>query len=101
MRLALERGMPVVSTATIYRAIYAGLFDAATKRRYPGVNKAKRKLRHRGKTRRNKNTQERRGKIIIRIKKAAAFVRSCVRSWQPFLIRFSIRCAPLQDPFFA
>jgi len=37
MRLALERGMPVVSTATIYRAIYAGLFDAATKRRYPGV----------------------------------------------------------------
>ena len=65
MRLALERGMSVVSTATIYRAIYAGLFDAATKRRYPGVNKAKRKLRHRGKTRRNKNTQERRGKIII------------------------------------
>lgn len=28
MRLAMERGMPVISAATIYRAIYAGLFDA-------------------------------------------------------------------------
>ena len=65
MRLAMERGMPIISTATIYRAIYAGLFDAEAKRRYAGVNKAKRKLRHRGKTRRNKRIEERRGKIVI------------------------------------
>ena len=65
MRLRRERGVPVISTATIYRAIYAGVFDAATRRRYPGVNKAKRKLRHRGKPRHNKAEVERRGKIII------------------------------------
>lgn len=65
MRLRREHGVPVISTATIYRAIYAGVFDAATRRRYPGVNKAKRKLRHRGKPRHNKAEVERRGKIII------------------------------------
>ena len=67
MRLRRERGVPVISTATIYRAIYAGVFDAATRRRYPGVNKAKRKLRHRGKPRHNKAEVERCGKIIFKI----------------------------------
>lgn len=54
-----------ISCATIYRGIYAGLFDTAEERRSDGNRGARRKLRHRGKTRHTKDHKETRGKIVI------------------------------------
>ena len=64
-RLAYENNAVRLSYATIYRAIYAGLFDTPEQRRSEGNRGAIRKLRHRGKTRRRKGTEETRGKIVI------------------------------------
>ena len=62
-RLALERKQTVISYATIYRAIYSGMFDTSS--RSHGSRGVIRKLRHRGKTRHTKSHEERRGKIRI------------------------------------
>lgn len=64
-RLLLENSMFTISYSTIYRAIYAGLFDTPEQRRSGGNRGAIRKLRHRGKTRRRRGTVETRGKIVI------------------------------------
>lgn len=64
-RLVRENSIYRVSYATIYRAIYAGMFDTAEQRRSKGNRGAIRKLRHRGKTRRRNGTIESRGKIVI------------------------------------
>ena len=62
-RLKLENYPIQISSKTIYRAIYAGMFD--TKRRSKGNRGAIRHLRHRGKSRHSKNYEEKRGKIPI------------------------------------
>lgn len=64
-RLEHEQGMFNLSYSTIYRAIYAGMFDTPEQKRSNGNRGAVRKLRHRGKTRRRKGTIETRGKIVI------------------------------------
>lgn len=64
-RLAHENNGFTISCSTIYRAIYAGMFDTAEQRRSEGNRGAIRKLRHRGKIRRRKGTVETRGKIVI------------------------------------
>lgn len=64
-RLLLENSMFAIRYYTIYREIYAGLFDTPEQRRSEGDRGAIRKLRHRGKTRRRRGTVETRGKIII------------------------------------
>jgi IS30 family transposase len=64
-RLIHEKNAFRVSYTTIYRAIYAGLFDTPEQRRSKGNRGVIRKLRHRGKTRRRKGTMETRGKIVI------------------------------------
>ena len=50
------------SYATIYRGIYAGMFDDA--KLSHGARGAVRKLRHKGKTRHKKGNEERRGKFV-------------------------------------
>lgn len=62
-RLRLEHAKCVVSYATIYRAIYAGLFDTPEQRRSHGCRGAARKLRHHGKSRHTKDYEERRGRF--------------------------------------
>ena len=62
-RLRLEHHRCVISYATIYRAIYAGLFDTPEQRRSHGCRGAARKLRHHGKSRHTKNYEERRGRF--------------------------------------
>lgn len=62
-RMDLEGSRFRISYRTIYRAIYAGMFDAPNLSR--GNRGAIRKLRHRGKSRHTKNYTERRGKIFI------------------------------------
>lgn len=64
-RLVQENSVHRISYTTIYRAIYAGIFDTAQQRRSKGNRGAIRKLRHRGKNRRRKGTVETRGKIVI------------------------------------
>ena len=64
-RLACENNALQISYATIYRAVYAGMFDTPEQRRSKGNRGAIRNLRHRGKTRRRKGTEETRGKIVI------------------------------------
>lgn len=64
-RLRQERGETVVSYATIYRAIWDGMLDEAAREADPYASKARHKLRHRGKKRHAKGTEERRGKIRI------------------------------------
>lgn len=64
-RLAHENSVCRISYSTIYRAIYAGIFNTARQRRFKGNRGAVRKLRHRGKTSRRKGTVETRGKIVI------------------------------------
>lgn len=54
-----------ISYNTIYRGIYAGMFDTPEQKRSRGNRGACRKLRHRGKTRRHKGETENRGKIAI------------------------------------
>lgn len=64
-RLRLEKSAYRISFNTIYRAIYAGMFDTPEQRRSPGNRGAKRKLRHKGKPRRGKGYQENRGRLQI------------------------------------
>ena len=63
-RLKLE-GRANISYKTIYRAIYAGMFDTPEQKRSQGNRGARRKLRHRGKPRRPKGYVSNRGKIPI------------------------------------
>ena len=64
-RLKLEKAAYSISYSTIYRGIYAGMFDTAEQRKSQGNRGAIRKLRHRGKTRHTKGHVETRGKIVI------------------------------------
>ena len=64
-RLKLENYSITISYKTIYRAIYAGMFDTAEQRKSTGNRGAIRKLRHKGKSRHSKNYVELRGKIPI------------------------------------
>ena len=64
-RLKLENYPIQISSKTIYRAIYAGMFDTPEQRRSKGNRGAIRHLRHRGKSRHSKNYEEKRGKIPI------------------------------------
>mgnify|MGYP002869996437 CR=1 FL=1 len=64
-RLKLENYPVSISCKTIYRAIYAGMFDTAEQRKSTGNRGAIRKLRHRGKSCHSKNYLELRGKIPI------------------------------------
>ncbi|WP_367376154.1 IS30 family transposase [Lentilactobacillus kefiri] len=61
-RLAVEKYPVQISTTTIYRGIFNGLFDNLFK---SGSSSAVRHLRHHGKSRHNKAYQEKRGKIPI------------------------------------
>ena len=63
-RLKLE-GRAAISYKTIYRAIYAGMFDTSEQRRSQGNRGMKRRLRHRGKPRHPKGYISNRGKIPI------------------------------------
>ena len=62
-RLRVEKNAVQVSLSTIYRAIYIGIFDE--KKRQHRSKGAILKLRHRGKTRHKKGSEENRGKIKI------------------------------------
>lgn len=64
-RLKCEHAKFQISYSTIYRAIYAGLFDTPEEQRSHGCKGAIRKLRHRGKSRHTKSYDEKRGKIRI------------------------------------
>lgn len=64
-RIKLERSGLSISYSTIYRGIYAGLFDTELTDRTDGNRSAKYKLRHKGKTRHYNGHTEKRGKIII------------------------------------
>ena len=64
-RLKLENYPIQISYKTIYRAIYAGMFDTIQQRRSKGNRGAIRHLRHKGKSRHSKNYEERRGKIPV------------------------------------
>ena len=64
-RLKLENYPISISYKTIYRAIYASMFDTAEQKRSTGNRGARRKLRHRGKPRRPKGYVSNRGKIPI------------------------------------
>lgn len=64
-RLKMENSNIFISYSTIYRGIYAGVFDTDEQSRSHGNRGAIRKLRHRGKTRHTKNHIEKRGKIVI------------------------------------
>ena len=64
-RLALEGSPFRISYNTIYRAIYAGMFDSPKHRPIPHKKGMKRYLRHKGKPRKAKNRTDRRGKIPI------------------------------------
>lgn len=60
-RISEERPDLAVSDTTIYRAVWSGRLDCAL----PGHRKMSRMLRHRGKGRRRRGSQERRGRIAI------------------------------------
>lgn len=60
-RLKLEKSLFQISYTTIYRGIRNHTFDQFL----PKEKKASRKLRHRGKTRKNRDFQEKRGKIQV------------------------------------
>lgn len=62
-RLQLEHQKALLSYATIYRAIYAGMFDETSSSH--GSRGAVRRLRHHGKSRHTRQYQERRGSIPI------------------------------------
>lgn len=64
-RLKLENYSIRISYKTIYRAIYAGIFDTPQQRHSTGNRGAIRKLRHKGKPRRPKGYISNRGKIPI------------------------------------
>lgn len=60
-RLKFEKNQYQISYTTIYRAIWDKMFDQFL----PQRKKASRKLRHRGKRRKNRNLQENRGNIQV------------------------------------
>ena len=60
-RLQLEHQKALLSYATIYRAIYAGMFDETSSSH--GSRGAVHRLRHHGKSRHTRQYQERRGSI--------------------------------------
>lgn len=62
-RLKLEHSKFSISYVTIYRAIYAGLFNKS--KLLHGTKTANHKLRHHAKKRRRKGISERRGQILI------------------------------------
>jgi len=64
-RLKIENYPIQISYKTIYRAIYAAMFDTPEQKRSEGNRGAIRKLRHRGKPRRPKGYVSNRGKIPI------------------------------------
>ena len=64
-RLKLENYPIHISYKTIYRAIYAAMFDTKEQKRSTGNRGAIRKLRHCGKPRRRKGKVTKRGKIPI------------------------------------
>ena len=64
-RLKLENYPIQLSYKTIYRAIYAAMFDTPEQKRSTGNRGAIRKLRHKGKPRRKKDYVSNRGKIPI------------------------------------
>lgn len=64
-RLKLEGSLYHISCATIYRAIYAGMFDTAEQRRSQGNRGMKRRLRHKGKPRNSKNGESRWGRLTV------------------------------------
>ena len=64
-RLKLEESPYQISYRTIYRGIYSGIFDTPAQRKSTGNRGAKRKLRHKGKPRRSKDRQDKRGKLEI------------------------------------
>ena len=64
-RFVLEKRPFSIIYSTIYRAIYAGLFDTPAQRKSHGCRGAARKLRHRGKTRLGKGSIEKRGKMKV------------------------------------
>lgn len=64
-RMRLEGHAVVPSCRTIYRAIYAGMFDTPEQKRSEGNRGMKRRLRHKGKPRKTKNPNSRRGKMTI------------------------------------
>jgi len=60
-RLKKEGSPYHISCTTIYRAIYAGMFDTPEQRRSTGNRGMKRKLRHKGKPRKSRNADSMRG----------------------------------------
>lgn len=64
-RLELEAYPIKISCKTIYRAIYAGMFDTPEQKRSTGNRGARRRLRHKGKPRHPKGYVSNRGKIPI------------------------------------
>lgn len=64
-RLEAEDSHYRISYATIYRAIYAGMFDTPEQRRSVGNRGMKRRLRHKGKPRKNKNPNRMTGKLLV------------------------------------
>lgn len=61
-----QEGSPCrISYASIYRAIYAGMFDTPEQRRSVGNRGMKRRLRHKGKPRKSKNHNSMRGKLLV------------------------------------
>lgn len=64
-RLVYENSLYRISYASIYRAIYAGMFDTQEQRRSHGNRGAIRKLRRRGKTRHRKGAEEARGTMPV------------------------------------
>ena len=64
-RMKLEGFPHRISYNTIYRAIYAGMFDTREQKKSAGNRGMKRRLRHKGKTRHKKGQLDNRGKPII------------------------------------
>ena len=85
-RLKMEKSDICISYATIYRGIYAGIFNTPEQRSSHGNRGAVRKLRHRGKTRHTRGYVEKRGKMVISndidIRPVEAEERSRIGDWE-------------------
>ena len=85
-RLKLENAAGRISCSTIYRGIYAGIFDTPEQRKSHKNRGAVRKLRHRGKSRHSIGYVEKRGRTVISndidIRPAAAEERSRIGNWE-------------------
>ena len=64
-RLVLENSQYRISYTTIYRAIYAGMFDTPEQRRSQGNRGMKRRLRHKGKPRKTNDSNSKKGQLLI------------------------------------